>query len=82
MKGMVLMHYFLGLEVWKGYSEIFVGQGNYTTKMLQRFHMYDCRPMAMPLVTNWRMVDVSRVKRVYATVYRKLITSLMSLVNT
>jgi len=31
MKDMGLMHYFLGLEVWLGDGEIFVGEGKYTT---------------------------------------------------
>jgi len=44
--------------------------------------MQDCRPMAMPLVTNWRKLDASRVERVDVTVYRKLIKSLTYLSNT
>jgi hypothetical protein len=53
MKDMGLMHYFLGLEVWQGDGEIFLGQGKYTTEILKRFHMQDCKPMTiMPLVTN------------------------------
>jgi len=34
MKDMGLMHYFLGLEVWKGGGELFVSQGKYGTKIL------------------------------------------------
>lgn len=81
MKDMGLMHYFLGLEIWQGDCEIFVGQERYTTKILQRFNMQDCRPIATPLVTNWRKVDVSRAERVDATVYKQHIMSLMYLVN-
>jgi hypothetical protein len=44
--------------------------------------MTDCRPMSMPLVTNWRKIDASDSKTIDPTVYRKLIGSLMYLVNT
>ena len=32
MKGMELMHYFLGMEVWKGDGELFVSQGKYAMR--------------------------------------------------
>eukprot|EP00253_Pinus_taeda_P028501 PITA_28501 len=50
--------------------------------MRRRFHMKDCKPMTMPLVTNWRKVDTTRGERVDATLYKQLIGSLMYLVNT
>ena len=39
MKDMGLMHYFLGLEVWKGDVELFVSHGMYANEILQRFRM-------------------------------------------
>ena len=39
MKDLGLMHYFLGLEVWKRSDEIFLSQGKYTNKILQRFRI-------------------------------------------
>ena len=54
MKYMGLVHYFLGLEVWKGDGELFVSQGKYANEILQRFHMDICKPMETPLATNWR----------------------------
>jgi hypothetical protein len=60
MKDLGLMHYFLGLEVWQGDGETFLGKGRYAEQILRRFHMQDCRAMATPLVTNWRKVDTSR----------------------
>jgi hypothetical protein len=41
MKYLGLMHYYLGLEVWKKYGEVFLGQGNYAVKILQKFGMMD-----------------------------------------
>ena len=34
MKDLGLMHYFLGLEVWQQKGEIFLGEGRYTTEIL------------------------------------------------
>jgi len=52
MKDLGQMHYFLGLEVWQQKGEIFLGQGSYAIEILKRFGMEDCRPMAMPMITN------------------------------
>jgi hypothetical protein len=52
MKDLGLMHYFLGLEVWRGNGETFLGQGRYAKQIVERFHMQDCKAMATPLVTN------------------------------
>ena len=34
IKDLWLMHYYLGLEVWQGPDEIYLGQGKYVIKML------------------------------------------------
>jgi hypothetical protein len=52
MSGIGLMHYFLGMEVWKEEGHIFLGQGKYFVDILSRFWMEDCRPMSTPMVTN------------------------------
>ena len=52
MKDLGQMHYFLGLEVWQQKEEIFLGQGRYTTKIMKRFQMEDCRSMTTPMITN------------------------------
>jgi len=54
MKDIGLMHYFLKLEVWQGDMELFMSQGKYSNKILQRFRMEICKPMEKNLVTNWR----------------------------
>eukprot|EP00253_Pinus_taeda_P036605 PITA_36605 len=82
MKDLGRMHYFLGLEVWPQKGEIFLGQGRYATKILKRFRMEDCRPMATPMITNWKKIDASEGEDVDPTLYKQLIGSLMYLVNT
>ena len=44
--------------------------------------MEDCRPMATPMITNWKNIDTSDDDEVDPTLYRQLIRSLMYLVNT
>jgi hypothetical protein len=81
MSDIGLMHYFLGMEVWQE-GHIFLRQGKYATNILSRFQMEDCRPMSTPMITNWKKLSASDSQLVDATVYRKLIGSLMYLVNT
>lgn len=44
--------------------------------------MQDYRPMATPMITNWKNIDASGDREVDLTLYRQLIGSLMYLVNT
>jgi hypothetical protein len=59
MKDLGLMHYLLGLEVWKKPGEIFLGQGKYTIEILNRFSMMDCKSMATPMMTNLKKLSDS-----------------------
>ena len=43
MKDLELMQYFLVLEFWQRPGEIFLSQGNYVVKLLERFGMVDCK---------------------------------------
>jgi hypothetical protein len=76
------MHYFLGMEVWQEEGHIFLGQGKYATDILSRFQMEDCKSMSTSMITNWKKLCASDSQLVDATVYRKLIGSLMYLVDT
>ena len=82
MKDMGLIHYFLGMEVWQGDGELFVSQGKYANEILMKFHMESSIPMETPLIDNWRKEDATSGEVVEATIYRKLVGSLMYLVNT
>eukprot|EP00253_Pinus_taeda_P015910 PITA_15910 len=82
MKDLGQMHYFLRLEVWQQKGGIFLGQGRYATEILKRFRTQDCRPMATPMITNWKKIDASKDKEIDSTLYRQLIGSQMYLVNT
>jgi hypothetical protein len=82
MKETCLMHFFLGLEVWKVSREIFLGQGKYTIEILKIFNMEDYRSMATPMVTNLKKVVTSYLESVDPRIYMYLIGSLIYLVNT
>jgi hypothetical protein len=41
MKYLGIMHYFLGLEVWKSSEKIFLNQGKYAVEILKRFNMLE-----------------------------------------
>jgi hypothetical protein len=82
MKDVDLMHYYLGLEVWKKHGEIFLGQGKYVVKILQKFGMVDCKSMAAPMVTDMRNLRDYDSDLVDSSLYQQLIVSSMYLVNT
>jgi hypothetical protein len=82
MKDLGMMHYFLGLEVWQGSSEIFLNQGKYAVEILKRFKMMDCNAMPTPMVTNLKLLSDTFLETVDATMYKRMIGSLMYLTNT
>jgi hypothetical protein len=82
MKDLGLMHYYLGLEVWKKRGEVFLGQGKYAIKILHKFGMMDCKSMDTPMNADIRKVKVPDSDTVDPSLYRQLIGSLMYLVNT
>jgi hypothetical protein len=73
------MYYFVGLDVCERSDEMFLRHG-----ILMRFHMMDCKSMATPMETNLKKLSdsASYSNLVDPTMYRRLIGSLMYLVNT
>jgi hypothetical protein len=82
MKYLGLMHYYLGLEVWQKHGEVFLGQGKYTIKILQKFGTMDCKSMDTPMNADIRKVKVLDFDPIDPSLYRQLIGSLMYLINT
>eukprot|EP00253_Pinus_taeda_P009030 PITA_09030 len=77
------MHYFLGLEVWLKPGEIFLSQGKYVVKILERFGMVDYKPVTTPMELDFKKLSGSAAGPVLRNVtkYRQLIRALMFLVN-
>lgn len=82
MKDLGIMHYYLKLDVWQKSGEIYLGQGKYVIKILQKFGMMDSKPMMIPMITNLKKLRISNSSPVDPTCYKQLIGSLMYLVNT
>ena len=82
MKDLGMMHYFLGMEVWKNADGISPGQGKYAVEILKRFGMMDCKAMTTPMASNLKLLSDASSESVDATMYRQMIRSLMYLMNT
>eukprot|EP00253_Pinus_taeda_P029091 PITA_29091 len=83
IKYLGLIHYFLGLEVWQKPREIFLSQGKYVVKILERFGMVDCKPVTTPMELNFQKLcgSAARPELGNASEYRQLIGARMFLVN-
>jgi hypothetical protein len=84
MKDLDMMHYLLGLEVWKRITEIFLSQGKYTVEILKKFDMTDCKSMPTLMVMDLKKMNKASTdsSEIDPHLYQKLIGSLMYLVNT
>ena len=81
MKDLGMIHYFLGIEMWKKLSEIMLSQRKYVVEILKRFEMMDCKSMSTPMMMNLKLLGDTTSKIVDVTLYRKMIGSLMYLTN-
>ena len=77
------MHYILGLDVWQRLGKIFLSQGKYVVKLLERFGMVDCKYVSTPMEHNFKKLcgSVDGPELGNPTKYRQLIGDLMFLVN-
>ena len=61
MKDLGLMHYFLGLEFWQRPGEIFLSQGKYVVKLVERFGMVDYKSVSTPMELNFKKLSGNAV---------------------
>lgn len=59
MKDLGILDYYLGIEVWQELREIYLGQGKYVIKIIQKFGMMDCKPIMTPMITNLKKLRSS-----------------------
>ena len=57
MNDLGMMHYFLGMEVWKNMDGISLGQGKYTIEIHKRFGMMECKAMTTPMASNLKILS-------------------------
>eukprot|EP00253_Pinus_taeda_P014672 PITA_14672 len=83
MKDLGLMHYFLGLKLWQKSGEIFLSQGKYIVKLLERFGMVDCKSVTTLMELNFKKLCGSPVGPDFgnSSEYCQLVGALMFLVN-
>ena len=83
MKDLGLMHYFLGLEIWKSNDEIFLSQGKYIVDILCIFGMEDCKSINTLMDSKLRKIHETetRLDLVGPILYRQLIISFMYLIH-
>jgi hypothetical protein len=63
-------------------KKIFLNQGKYTVETLKRFDMLECKSMNTPMETKLKLLVDTSSELVDATLYRRIIRSLMYLTNT
>ena len=57
MKDLCMIHYFLGMDVWKNADGISLGQGNYAVEILNSFGMMECKAMNTPMELNLKLLS-------------------------
>ena len=82
MKNLGMMHYFLGMEVWKNANKIFIGLGKYAVEILKKFVILDRKVITTPMASNFKFLCDASLETVDAMMYRQMICSLMCLTNT
>ena len=59
-----------------------MNQGKFVVEILKRFDILNCKVMATPMDTNLELLSDESSQLVYVTQYRRIIGSLMYLMNT
>ena len=81
MTDLVLLRQFIGLEVSQKTSGIMFSQSRYSSNMLKRFHMEDCKVAPYPFLLGIRLEESVSTPLVDNTLYRQLIGSLLYLTH-
>lgn len=82
MSNLVLLHYFLGLEVTQGRDEMFVSQKYYAKSLLRCFYMEHCKKAITPMNKNEKLQAEDGTYAADASRFRSLIGGLIYLPNT
>jgi hypothetical protein len=81
MSDLGLLTYYLGIEVKQTSDGIFLSQGSYAKKILEKGGLLGCSPYLVPMQPKLKLKE-SSMKKVDPTKYRSLVGSLRYLVNT
>jgi hypothetical protein len=82
MTDLGLVHYYLGVEVWKTSSSIFSLQTKYARSLFGRFKMINCKISSTPMEKALKLSSNTNSKAINESVYKKLVSSLIYLIAT
>ena len=75
-------HFFLGFEIRQTLQGYLISQHRYIQELLESFQIVDCHPLTSPMDPNSKLSAHSLDEPVDATLYGKLVGSLIWLLNT
>ena len=82
MKQLGEMNHFLGLEVERNDSGVFLCQQKYAIDLLKKYGMLECKPTSTPMEVNMRLCSHEGKDLEDGTIYRQLVGSLIYLTLT
>ncbi|CAL2253624.1 unnamed protein product [Prunus armeniaca] len=82
MTDLGLLHHFLGMGVIQSDNCIFLHQRKYTSTLLQKFGLQECKSVSIPLVPNDKLRKDDDSGAADGAQYRKLVGSLLYLIAT
>ena len=82
MTDLGLMKCFLGIHVKQTKGEIFFNQEKYTSYLLKKFRMDNCKSVYTPMAINKKLSQYDGTEKVDSSIYRSLVGSLLYLTHT
>lgn len=82
MSDLVLLSYYLGIEVSQTNAGITLSQAGYARKLLEKMGMKDCNPTSTPMEAKLKLSKTSASTAVVATEYRSIVGGLRYHVHT
>jgi hypothetical protein len=82
MSDLVLLHFYLGIEVRQDENNIMLSQSAYATKLLERAGMAECNPALEPMEPRLKLSKDRKSPHTNTTFYRSIIGCLRYLVHT
>ncbi|KAL9310750.1 putative RNA-directed DNA polymerase [Arabidopsis thaliana] len=79
MKELGELKHFLGLEVERKESGIFLGQHKYARDLIQKFGLVECKPIATPMEPNLKLCAYDGKDLEDTKMYRQIVGSLIYL---
>ena len=79
MTDLGLMKFFLGIEVQKSESGIFISRSKYGSEVLKRFNMSNCNTALTPVKTCLKLSKDDDGSTIDPTLFKRLVGSLMYL---